>query len=131
MRTPTRKTPCGNPECIECYGNPEYTEEQIEVLNECKFVEDNLGSVSDVTRKLIHRLIECDTLVKREAKTDRRPVRQEPVAYLIDWPDEPDLGYYFSERPSKSPASRSRALYIAPHACSCQAGTEGQQGRGA
>lgn len=82
MKTPTRKTPCGDPECIECYGNPEYTEEQIEVLNECKFVEDNLGSVSDVTRKLIHRLIECDTLVKREVKTDRRPVGNEPVAWI-------------------------------------------------
>ena len=54
-------TPCGNPECIECYGTEEFTEEQIEALNEYKFVEDNIGSVSDVTRTLICQLIERDT----------------------------------------------------------------------
>lgn len=62
-------TTCGNPECIECYGTEEFTKEQIEVLNECKFVEDNIGSVSDVTRKLIRQLIERDARGKAKYGT--------------------------------------------------------------
>lgn len=33
---------------------------------------------------------------------------QEPVAWLIDWPDEPDLGHYLAESPAE--IGRSRAL---------------------
>jgi hypothetical protein len=36
---------------------------------------------------------------------------QKPVAYLIDWPDEPDLGHYFSEAPTDT--GRCRALVLA------------------
>ena len=36
----------------------------------------------------------------------------EPVAYLIDWPDEPELGHYFAEAPTQS--GRSQPLYTAP-----------------
>jgi hypothetical protein len=36
---------------------------------------------------------------------------RKPVAWLIDWPDEPDLGHYFAEEPS--PTARSRALVLA------------------
>lgn len=36
----------------------------------------------------------------------------EPVAYLIDWPGEPDLGYYFAENPTDS--GRCRPLYTEP-----------------
>lgn len=36
----------------------------------------------------------------------------EPVAWLIDWPDEPELGHYFSE--SRSDAGRCTPLYTAP-----------------
>ena len=39
-------------------------------------------------------------------------VRQEPVAWLIDWPDEPELGYYFSDEQNEH--ARSRPLYTTP-----------------
>lgn len=42
------------------------------------------------------------------------PQKQEPVAYLIDWPDEPELGHYFAEEDSNT--GRSRPLYLAPPA---------------
>ena len=35
----------------------------------------------------------------------------EPVAYLIDWPDEPELGNYFAESPTET--GRCRPLYLA------------------
>lgn len=35
----------------------------------------------------------------------------EPAAYLIDWPDEPELGHYFSESPTET--GRCRPLYLA------------------
>lgn len=38
----------------------------------------------------------------------------EPVAWIIDWPNEPDLGHYFSEE--KTDAGRCRPLYTAPPA---------------
>lgn len=42
------------------------------------------------------------------------PVAREekPVAWLIDWPGEPELGHYISESPAYS--GRSRALVLAP-----------------
>lgn len=36
-----------------------------------------------------------------------------PAGYLIDWPDEPELGFYFSEEPNEM--ARSRALVVADH----------------
>ena len=36
----------------------------------------------------------------------------EPVAYLIDWPDEPELGHYFSESATES--GRSTPLFTHP-----------------
>ena len=35
----------------------------------------------------------------------------EPVAYLINWPDEPELGNYFAESPTET--GRCRPLYLA------------------
>ncbi|WP_250519514.1 hypothetical protein [Caballeronia sp. NCTM1] len=35
----------------------------------------------------------------------------EPVAWLIDWPDEPDLGHYFAEAPVDPLYGRSIPLY--------------------
>ena len=35
----------------------------------------------------------------------------EPAAYLIDWPDEPELEHYFSESPTET--GRCRPLYLA------------------
>lgn len=32
----------------------------------------------------------------------------EPVAFLVDWPDEPDLGHYFAEE--QAPTGRSQPL---------------------
>ncbi len=37
----------------------------------------------------------------------------EPVAWMIDWPDEPELGHYFSESPDELTGSRSRPLFTA------------------
>lgn len=36
----------------------------------------------------------------------------EPVAWRIDWPDEPELGHYFSEAPTDS--GRCQPLYLHP-----------------
>ena len=36
----------------------------------------------------------------------------EPVAWRIDWPDEPELGHYFSEAPTDS--GRCQPLYTHP-----------------
>ncbi|MDA8522024.1 hypothetical protein [Acidovorax sp. NCPPB 4044] len=35
-----------------------------------------------------------------------------PAAWLVDWPEEPDLGHYFAE--DRSPSGRSRPLYLGP-----------------
>jgi len=40
--------------------------------------------------------------------------RQEPVAWLIDWADEPDLGHYFSESAVDEDSGRSRPLFLHP-----------------
>lgn len=39
------------------------------------------------------------------------PAGMEPVGYLIDWPDEPDLGHYFAE--GASTTGRSQPLHTA------------------
>lgn len=39
---------------------------------------------------------------------------QEPVAWLIDWADEPDLGHYFSESAVDEDSGRSRPLFLHP-----------------
>lgn len=39
------------------------------------------------------------------------PAGIEPVGYLIDWPDEPDLGHYFAE--GASTTGRSQPLHTA------------------
>lgn len=39
----------------------------------------------------------------------------EPLAWVIDWPDEPELGHYFSES-ADTISGRSRPLYTAPDA---------------
>lgn len=39
----------------------------------------------------------------------------EPVGWIIDWPDEPELGHYFGDSPAGAD-SRSRPLYTAPPA---------------
>jgi hypothetical protein len=39
------------------------------------------------------------------------PREAQPVAWLVDWPDEPELGHYFSEE--FDPNARSRPLYLA------------------
>lgn len=41
------------------------------------------------------------------------PVAQAPVAWLIDWPDEPDRGHYIAESPADIDSGRSRALVFA------------------
>lgn len=53
-------------------------------------------------------------LAQAEARGD------EPVAWLIDWPDEPELGHYFAEEPNEG--ARSRPLYTRPAQAAPQAG---------
>lgn len=36
----------------------------------------------------------------------------EPVGWLVDWPDDPELGFYFSEEQNE--LARSRPLYLHP-----------------
>jgi hypothetical protein len=48
----------------------------------------------------------------RAALTRPAQTEQQPVAWLIDWPEEPELGYYFSDEPNEH--ARSRPLYTAP-----------------
>lgn len=57
--------------------------------------------------------VECDRCGKfcDEGPGPCQPVG-EPVAWLIDWPGEPDLGHYFAEEPVQG--GRSRPLYAAP-----------------
>ena len=40
--------------------------------------------------------------------------KQEPLAWLIDWADEPDLGHYFSESAVDEDSGRSRPLFLHP-----------------
>lgn len=47
-----------------------------------------------------------------------------PVAWMIDWPDEPELGHYFGEEPN--PSGRSVPLYAAPVAPAAVAPTYAQ-----
>ena len=47
-----------------------------------------------------------------KALADEQAQAVEPVAYLIDWPDEPELGHYFSESATES--GRSTPLYTHP-----------------
>jgi hypothetical protein len=49
-----------------------------------------------------------------------------PVAWLIDWPDEPDLGHYFAEEPSIN--ARSQPLYTHPQPAALNevSGTSGE-----
>jgi hypothetical protein len=48
------------------------------------------------------------------AAAGKEAVKGEPLAWLIDWPDEPDLGHYFGEEPNEF--ARSIPLYTAPTA---------------
>lgn len=55
-------------------------------------------------------LLQFSEAIEREVLRKLR--EREPSGYLIDWPDEPDLGDYFSTEPSG--CGRSRPLYIIP-----------------
>jgi len=54
-----------------------------------------------------------NALAKRIAELLTRPAQteQQPLAWLIDWPEEPELGHYFSDEPNEH--ARSRPLYAA------------------
>jgi len=49
-----------------------------------------------------------------QAAVEQAPAQddREPLAWLIDWPEEPELGHYFSDEPNEH--ARSRPLYAAP-----------------
>ena len=72
---------CNNPECVECNGPPDYTEEQVEVLNQHHEIESKLGSASIVTRDLIIQLLTRDAHGKAKYGTslDRTDLS------LADW----------------------------------------------
>lgn len=50
------------------------------------------------------------------AHAEAKPAPAEPVAWMIDWPDEPELGHYFSTGPIEPAVGRSVPLYAAPAA---------------
>jgi len=52
-----------------------------------------------------------DPLVARDFLVWQAAQETQPVAWLIDWPDEPELGHYFAEEPSE--LRRSMPLYTA------------------
>lgn len=54
------------------------------------------------------------TLSNGLAALPQQAEQVEPVAWLIDWPDEPELGHYFAEEPCEG--SRCRPLYTTPPA---------------
>lgn len=54
----------------------------------------------------------CKFAAAVEREVLRKLREREPSGYLIDWPDEPDLGDYFSTEPSG--CGRSRPLHIIP-----------------
>lgn len=58
----------------------------------------------------------ANAILTAEIEALRAHQRQdcEPVAWLIDWPDEPDLGNYFAEQPCLPELGRSTPLYAAP-----------------
>ena len=45
--------------------------------------------------------------------TNAGPVLPQPAAWLIDWPEEPELGHYFGEEPTEN--GRSRPLFLEEH----------------
>lgn len=53
-----------------------------------------------------------DLLRAVSANREPGPAVGEAVAWLIDWPDEPELGHYFSE--DRNENGRSRPLYLHP-----------------
>lgn len=57
---PTQMVRCNNPKCVECNGSLEYTEEQVEVMNQHHEIESKLGSASNVTRDLMIQLLTRD-----------------------------------------------------------------------
>ena len=54
--------------------------------------------------------LEYGRAIEREVLRKLR--EREPSGYLIDWPDEPDLGDYFAYEPSD--CGRCRPLHIIP-----------------
>ncbi|MBA1179578.1 hypothetical protein G7008_03590 [Pseudomonas psychrotolerans] len=50
---------------------------------------------------------------EQRAALATQPAADKPVAWMIDWPDEPELGHYFSESPDELTGSRSRPLFTA------------------
>lgn len=55
----------------------------------------------------------CPTCTAAEHYRATHPAQteQQPLAWLIDWPEEPELGHYFSDEPNER--ARSRPLYAA------------------
>lgn len=53
-------------------------------------------------------------------RLNRAQTEQQPLAWLIDWPEEPELGHYFSDEPNEH--ARSRPLYATPVAQATQRG---------
>lgn len=66
------------------------------------------GTFKGVDSPHIHACNEC----RKKLPGQQAPAEQEPVAWLVDWPDEPELGHYFSEEPNEN--ARSKPLYTAP-----------------
>ena len=92
----------------------------IAELTTCKLCNSTGNSTpcaypTEINRQQARRLTalesERDALL---AAAGKEAVKGEPLAWLIDWPDEPDLGHYFGEEPNEF--ARSIPLYTAPTA---------------
>ncbi len=64
----------------------------------------------ELAERLLGGISACDSqkLAEMIAQASAAP-EQEPVAWVIDWPEEPELGHYFSDE--SNPTARSRPLY--------------------
>lgn len=62
--------------------------------------------------KIGRKQAELEALAALPSDVAQAPVTPQPAAWMIDWPDEPELGHYFGEEPNSS--ARSVPLYAAP-----------------
>lgn len=73
--------------------------------------ESDKVSIGSVTKTVAQVLDMADVALGRAASaTETGAEGAKPIAWLIDWPEEPDLGHYFAEEPCDPVYGRSRAL---------------------
>ncbi|GAA0531237.1 hypothetical protein [Pigmentiphaga daeguensis] len=88
----------------------------------CRVLEGDHPEKADLDTALgMARSVRVALLKERAAQAPAASV--EPVAWLVDWPDEPELGHYLTESPGDIDSGRRRALVFrdaAPVAASAE-----------